>query len=117
MISNTGQLLRMNVFLFFFSQNHPIKPAIQNCSQILECKQVKLFYILLPSVVTSWYMEKLQRWRREYRSTILLEDKYSRGGLHKHAINKSRKNCPTSCSVHRISQSVKNPLFYTSCYD
>ena len=41
MMSNTRQLLRMNVFV---CENHPIKPAIQNWSQILEYEQVKLLY-------------------------------------------------------------------------
>ena len=45
MINNTKQILRINSF---FCQNHSIKLAIQNWSQILEYEQVKLLYFLLP---------------------------------------------------------------------
>ena len=43
MISNTRQLLRMNVFI---CQNHPIKPAIQTDPKYLNANRLKCFIFL-----------------------------------------------------------------------
>ena len=39
-----------------FCQNLPIKQAIQNWSQILECKQVKLFYFFSFAALSGYVM-------------------------------------------------------------